>query len=132
MVNFEDGATVGTPPQELLKILVLQSREDVLSAWKGYFQTSSRTGQERTEALASNMRAFFMQVQEMIRNDYGKDQEGFNKLQNTILSTQEPRELMKAWNTINEILYKKNIIKIDTRRQVDQFNVEATNEQYER
>lgn len=120
MVDFNNEITVSTPPANILKILILQRRNDVIDSFENYFKFKIAGGSAPTHIIKSRLLALINEV-------YGSfDESNANDFINLIPKA-DIEELKAMFNQVNKWLYKKNVTKFDTRQVYDRTRVELEN-----
>lgn len=124
MVDFNNDATVGTPRSDILAVLLLQRRNDAINAFEHYNKIVGQGAEAPIAHLRSSVLAFFMEFRAALQNSLSKaEYETLFKLCNS----SKPDDLSQAFMLVDDQLYKKNIIKIDSRKSVDVNDIEASN-----
>jgi hypothetical protein len=124
MVNFDSDSTITTPPLDILKILMLQRREDVFSAIEAYKRDASKGIETGTAYIQSRIWGLWMQVEPSYKkNAKTEEYEGLKKL----VDSGDINELIKAIYIINAYLYDKHATKWDTKKTYDGTRSEIEN-----
>lgn len=129
MAEFSE-MTVGTPRSDILSILILQRRNDVINALEQFnklggqeFETGSVVSLVRSRLLA-----LFLEIRAPMKKDVGA--EAYSDLIRKC-SCNDIEKLTEAFMFIDEWLYKKNITKIDSRKHTDPTDLEENNDAHQ-
>lgn len=128
MVDFNNERTIGTPRSDILTVLLLQRRNDVIDAIEAYKKVEYLGSQSEANVLRARLLSLFMEIQAALLNDLGEEE--FGKLQEKVLSP-KLEDSSEAFQTMDRWLYRKNITKIDTRKHYDTGDVEEENEAHD-
>lgn len=128
MVDFDSDQTISTPPSDILKILILQRREYVIDCLQDYYVESARGGHGRTQSVVGSVRSLFLQIQASLKRTLGS--EDYDSLFRLVYSD-DVDNLQTAFLLISEFLDRKNITKVDTRKNIDTDDVEEENRSHE-
>lgn len=124
MVDFNNESTVGTPRSDILAVLILQRRNDAINAIE-YFNKMVGQGAEPPIAhLRSAVLALFLEFRAALKNGISQSEYELLMLQ---CRSNDADKISSAFMTVDDWLYKKNIIKIDSRKSVDSDDIEASN-----
>lgn len=124
MVDFNNEATVGTPRSDILAVLILQRRNDAINSIEHFNKLVGQGADPPIAHLRSSILAFFMEFRAALKNSLS-DKEYASLL--TLCQSNDADHLSEAFMEIDDQLYKKNIIKIDSRKSVDTDDIEASN-----
>lgn len=124
MVDFENEITVATPPTEVLKFLILEKRNNVISAIENYTKLTGANANAPTYIIRASLYALFLELQGALYKDLKK--ETYEDLRNE-MESKEYEDLVKAFYIMNEWLYKKRITLVDSRESIDTSRVEKEN-----
>lgn len=134
MVDFNNETTVGTPPGEVVKIVVLERREQVIEALEKYHWTES-SDQDTThkkDILRARIMAFWYQLQAMVKRRLAKTQaEGapsYDDVKEAITGAKEEDELIGAYEWMNEFVDDLGLTVIDSRPKYDRSIAEDANQ----
>lgn len=125
MVDFNNDTTVATPPGDVVKIVVLERREQVIEALESY-HLKDASGVEAAAQIAilhSRIMAFWYQVQAMVKRrlpkEYDEKKAWFENLQED--------DLGHAYEWLNEFVDDMGLTFIDSRNKYDRMRVEDAN-----
>ena len=127
MVDFNNDTTVATPPGDVVKIVVLERREQVIEALESYHlkegqgvETSANTATLRARILA-----FWHQVQAMAKRRLKPDDYAARK---DSMESLKDEDLLEAFEWLNEFVDDMGLTYIDSRTKYDRQHVEDANE----
>jgi hypothetical protein len=131
VVDFNSSETVSTPPDDLLKILILQRREFVIDCFEKYYGLESRgaAGTGREFQIRAALRGLFFEISAAMRRDL--DPKEFERIKLSLRTEQPVGALEEAFDGMNDWLDKKKITRVDNRVNVDPSDVEGENEQHQ-
>lgn len=117
-------------PGLILKLNLLQKRDDVLVYIGQYYKSSSRRSTKGK--VKASIKVLFLELRSLLvrYKDYkkinGEDINDFEGLKSLVFSD-DIEEVIKAFEVIDLILDKKKLIRWDTYKPVDPFDIEAEN-----
>lgn len=132
MVDFNNEATVSTPPGEVVKIVVLERREQCIEALESYHNVESanlETGHKVT-ILKSRVMAFWYQVQAMVKRRLANVKPGettYDEVREAMTAAKTAEELVGAYEWLNEFVDSMGLTFIDSRAKYDRTRVEDSN-----
>lgn len=121
---MNENGTIATPPSELVKILILQRRNDVLDAIEGYYKMKCAGAEAPKHVVQARIRSLFLEREASLRRQYST--EDFKLLETKVFGNSID-ESIKAFREIDEYLDRLQITKVDNRQRIDTTNVEAEN-----
>lgn len=132
MVDFNNEATIGTPAANVVKILILQARANVLEALEKYNQQASSGIESSSGFLVARLGSWFLEHQAYLKRTLNKkDYEELIKnwqgkiLLNTDAPSQE--EILEMILHLNEICDKLRLTRIDLKANYDRTLIEEDN-----
>jgi len=136
MVDFNKEATIGTPAHNVVKILLLQARANVLEALEDYNKKMCKGIEADQSILKSRLLTWFLEHQAYLdRNLKKKDWVQMqNRAKESLFFNQDELKPEKIWEFIkdlNKIIDKLKVTRVDTRVSYDRSNVELDNEMNE-
>lgn len=127
MVDFNNQSTVSTPPGDVVKIVVLERREQVIEAIEQYYSVES-AGLEpdhKVNILRARIMAFWNQIQAMVKR---KRPAEYEEIRQDMSKAQKFVELVQAYEWMNEFVDEDlGLTQIDTRERYDRRRVEDVN-----
>lgn len=124
MVDFNNETTVTRPAADIVRVLILQRRNDVIDAFEYYRGKKAEGIAINTSLLQKRMFSLFLELQATLKRRL-KDPD-YKVLLEQIKSTKY-EELYPAFLTFNEELDRMKLITIDTGKVYDSTRVEAEN-----
>lgn len=132
MVDFNNEATVSTPPGEVVKIVVLERREQCIEALESYHNVEAanlETG-HKLSILKARVMAFWYEVQAMVKRRLAKGAPGettYDEVEEAINTAKTEEELVGAYKWLNEFVDSMGLTFIDSRAKYDRTRVEDSN-----
>jgi len=136
MVDFNNEATIGTPAINIVKILILQARANVLEALEVYNKKISQGVSWDQAILKARILTWFIELQAYLERALKpEDYEQFiKKVKDDYLFNEtdiEKADLISLIIELNKTMDELRITRIDLRRQYDKTNIEEDNLQNE-
>lgn len=133
MVDFNNETTVGTPPGDVVKIVVLERREQVIEALEQLHRVESAeldTGHKK-DLLRARTMAFWYEIQAMVKRRQAKAGEGslsYDEVREAITKATEEKDLIEAYEWMNEFVDDMGVTVIDSRPKYDRSIAEDANQ----
>lgn len=127
MVDFNNEATVSTPAGDVVKILILQRRNDFIEAVEAYNKTKYAGVSADTSIVKSRLLSLFLEIHPALERN--KKSDDLAELETMIVSD-DYDELIRAFIIINRWLDETKLIRIDTHKQYDRRIAEEENKNY--
>lgn len=124
MVDFNNEKTISTPLADVLKILILEKRDYIMEALKKYHLDKKTFSKSRPGAFASGVIQLFYMLRPMLLQDL--KEKDFQELEKQVFE-EDIKEVNKAFITLENYLYRKNITRIDNKKTYDTTDTEAEN-----
>jgi hypothetical protein len=127
MVDFNNEATVSAAATDILRILILQRRNDVIDAMERYHMLSENS-EPSCEVVRSRLFSFYLEIQAMLKRKYDNSMHKDNNpckykdLKDTI-GQGEFKELEAVYLSFNEFLDANRLTRIDTKQIYDSTRV---------
>jgi len=118
MPNSNDLLSISQPPEFILKILIIQSRDNIKGAMERYFAQQAQNIKPDTSRLKARIIGLFLEIRNSFKEYYeaSKDQKkSFQKLEEELLATKDFNTLYEINTMLNDFLYKKKLTKFDNR-----------------
>lgn len=125
MVDFNDSMTVAIPAYDIVKILILQSRDNFIQALEAYRRTKYKGIQASSHEIQSRIQSLYEEVRSAMKNSMSEEE--FDKLTKSVESA-EYDMLIESWHIIDEWLYVKKLIQFDTKIRYDSSRTEIEND----
>jgi predicted SAM-dependent methyltransferase len=113
MVDFNAEATVSASAIDILRILILQRRNDVIDSFEQYRKVENHSHPD-TGIVRARMISLFMEIQAMLKRKI----RDYDALVKKVLS-EDFDDLEDAFFKINEFLDHNRLIRIDNRKIYD-------------
>lgn len=133
MVDFNNETTVGTPAVDVVRILILQRRADVIEALEVYNKQDDSGVDPPLPLVKSRIYSFFLELQGALKRKLcKKDKKGKNKSNDydwliKQLKSNKFDELVDVFLYLNEYLDSIKLTRIDTKEQYDRSSFETDN-----
>lgn len=135
MVDFNNESTVSTPPGEVVKIIVLERREQVIEALESYYRSlaADLDTSVKIDVLYARLMAFWFQIEAMARRRLkdargGEDDLTFEQVRKAVINSKNKFDAMiEAFEWMNQFVDKMGLTVIDGRAQYDRRNIEDAN-----
>ena len=132
MVDFNNDSTVSTPPGDVVKIVVLERREQCVEALESFHNVEAaqlETG-HKLGVLRARVMAFWYEVQAMVKRRLVKVGDGtpsYDEVKSGIEGARTEPELVEAFEWLNEFVDDMGLTFIDSRARYDRTRVEDSN-----
>ena len=127
MVDFNNETTVSTPASDVVRILILQRRNDVIEAFEHYYKMNEGDVTSDLEVVKARINSLYLEIQGLLhKRDENMDEVKFNKE----IFNADIEGLLKIFSGFNLLLYDINLTKIDNKPQYDTTNIELENKQH--
>ena len=124
MVDFNNETTVTRPAADIIRVLILQRRNDVIDSFEFFRKSKANNIQSSTAIIQSRLFALFLELQAAFKRRY--KEADYTRLLKRIESSQYA-DLYDAFLTMNEELDKLKLTQIDTGKVYDSTRVEEEN-----
>ena len=127
MVDFNNETTVSTPAIDVVRILILQRRNDVLEAIEHYYKVDDSGAESDSGIVKSRIISLYLEIEGMIKkrtkdDDYKETHKAIIKIKQSGIA-----DLIKIFSDFNMMLYDINLTKIDNKPEYDTTKVEGEN-----
>jgi hypothetical protein len=127
MVDFDNEATISTPSTEIVRVLILQSRQYCLEAYEDYLKKEMRGGGD-IGVVRARLWTWWMSIAPMYKRRYGEAEHQKIK---TIMASSEEGDVLSIIEKLNEELDTIQLTKIDLKKPYDKTKIEDENEAYD-
>jgi len=132
MVNFESDQLLTTNKGEILNLIILGRRDELLNIfqkWREDCISNSAGATTQEYKLRGCLFTLFLELERPLYRKLEKEQ--FNSLKDFVYTDKEvtKRNLISAYDIINKFLDDINLIKIDTKKNFDSRNLEEENKE---
>lgn len=124
MVDFNNEATVSTPAGDVVKILILQRRNDFIDAVEAYTKQEGSGVEGDSSILKSRLLSLYMEIQPALER--AKKQEELDEIQ-LLLDGKDYQDFLRCFFLINRWLDHTRLIRIDTKKSYDRTIAELEN-----
>jgi hypothetical protein len=136
MVDFNNEATITTPSIDIVKVLILQARANVLEALEHYNKNVSKGIDIEQSVLRARIGVWFLEHQAYLKRTKKPEEYDtlYNKMLNKIFFTETNltnEEILELISELNTIIDKLGITKLDFRKVYDRTKIELDNENNE-
>jgi hypothetical protein len=129
MVDFNSETMLGTNRSHILDLIILGRRDEWINTFQRY-QVSRFDGRSNFRELFNSLKAILMtlslELKETLVRKWSSSE--FDSFFISVRESSDDSSLLVAFNRINEVLDSLNLIRIDTKRQIDTTNIELENE----
>jgi len=130
MVNFDSDTLLTTNKGEILNLIILGDRDDLLSTMEKWRESCISNGSGKTPLeykVRSKLFKLFKELQCPLERNLKKDV--FEDLKKLVYSNDHIKneDIINSFDVINEFLDKINLIKIDTKKNIDSRRIEEEN-----
>lgn len=125
MVDFNNDTTItGRSAEDILRVIIMERRYNLFDAVENYVKLDAEGNATERDAALIKARAYalFLEIEETVKRNLGKDEEGYAELLSCINSNKY-ENLLKAVRILMYILDKVKLTRLDTRRPYDQTRV---------
>jgi len=117
--NTNDLLSISQPPEFILKILIIQSRDNIKGAMEKYFSQQAQNIKPDTSRLKARIIGLFLEIRNSFKEHYENDKspgkKSFEAFEKELLDTKDFKTLYDINTMLNDFLYKKKLIKFDNR-----------------
>jgi len=127
MVDFNNENTISTPLREVLKILILECRYNVLLKIRDHYQHVEQFKKPKFAPVKAGV----MELYQYLRSMYAVSEtlDKAEDMKRRLYEAGNFEEMLVIFQEMEDFLYKKNITKIDDRKQYDTTSLETENHQ---
>lgn len=128
MVSDEDyynseGYDIALAPTDILKVMILKRRDAVISAIEEYYNRISAGSRAPKHNIISKTRSLFIEVSAAMKRS---DKKLYTDLR-AIFMGDNVKDIILAFDSLNEWLDKKSITRVDIQRKIDTTIAEKEN-----
>jgi hypothetical protein len=122
--EYTDEKTTGSSPKELLQWLLIKRTEQVEDNLNDYYGSEARGTSGHTYRLTGTIKTLFIHIEPMMKKTL--EEERYETIREMTFSD-DIDEQIAAFRVMNQFLYEKNLLKIDTKQWYDKRRAEAAN-----
>lgn len=121
-----------TPPEFILKLLIIQKREDFHSALDSYLKQKALGQVGDLSKVRARIMSLFFQLRASLKNYYleAKKEKDFEAMEKLVLTSKDFEAIYNIGCIIEDFLYMKKVIKFDNEKQFKPEDLEARNAYY--
>lgn len=124
MVDFHNEATVATPAADIVRVLILQRRNDLIESIEYYSKTTYASIQGSIAPVRARLLSLFLEIRGLLSRRMDKSY--FEKIP-SIIEKADYDGLLDLTFKINEILDEVKLTRIDEKRVYDKNRTEEEN-----
>lgn len=132
MVDFNNEGTVTTPSWDLLKILALEKRENLILAIEFFHRNRYQGGDEEHDLnmIRTRLWCLYYELEAWLLRSYKDSPEEITRLKNHI-EAQDYHTVLEAATFLNRFMDNMSLIKIDTKQVYNKKRTEVENEMHQ-
>lgn len=134
MIDFRNESTVSTPPGDVVKIVILERREQVIEALESYHLLSigDQDASLKLDIIHARIMALWYQLQAMAKRRLkaakGTDEDpSYDMVKEAITTSKLLDHLVEAFEWMNIFVDDMGLTQIDSRARYDRSNIEDAN-----
>jgi hypothetical protein len=124
-MELSDINTVTSAPQDILKLMIFQKKENFIDALEAHNKINSMTGNCPTFEINARLKSLFYMVQGALQRDMNEQK--YLDLKEK-LDSKNSKDIIEVFEFINVWMDKKGLTRIDTKTPYDGTRVEKENE----
>ena len=127
MVDFNNETTIATPPGEIIKIVILERREQVIESIEYYYRAEGSNADlsHKVTALRATVLSLWYELQAMVQRRL--DAQAYEEVEQGIKSSKKFEDLILSFEWLNKFIDEIGLTYIDTRVRYDRSRVEDAN-----
>ena len=126
MVDFNNETTIGTPALDIVRVLILQARNNVFEALEDYNKKEAQGIDTGLHIVRARLCTWFIEHQAYLKRTLPGDD--YPKLYAEIMKNNlNKARIMEIIEFLNGVLDNLNITKLDIKRRYDRTRVEEEN-----
>ena len=127
MVDFNNEKTISTPLSDVLKMLILECRYNLLLKIREYYVRFEKYHKSDYAEVKASVVELYYYLRSMYSSDY--DEKKQKVLSDQVSTSKSFTDIMRVFELLETYMYVKNITKIDNRKQYDTTNIEIENKE---
>ena len=124
MIKTTTNDNITMPPAELLKILIIQRRNDSLESIEGYYKMLCAGAGAPSNIVKARVRTLFLDLEAGLKRQL--EEAKYKQLIVNVFS-EDITKCIEGFREINAFLDTMNLIKVDTKKRYDSTNAEEEN-----
>lgn len=125
MVDFNNETTVTKTADEIEKLCILERRYNLIEAFEDYLKKNYSGFDTETNIIRARLVSLYLNSSEIIKRN--TEEKKLKELKTKIFKSTEADDLLEAISTINEILDKIKLTKVDYIKEYDETDIEQSN-----
>jgi hypothetical protein len=118
MVDFNNDATVATPATDVIRILILQRRNDCIEAIEAYMRNLGKMGAADPYEVRARIYSLYLELQAALRRRLPEAE--YQALRVLVVNHYTAIiDLVRCFEFMNQWLDENKLIRIDTKKQYD-------------
>jgi len=113
LVDFNNEVTVGTPAVDIVRVLILQRRNDVIEAIEHYSRQAELGYTAEIAPVRSRLKGLLLELGPLIARHHGEEALASYE---TISTAGDIKDIKEIFGKINFLLDEVKLIRIDTRK----------------
>jgi len=126
MVDFNNETTIGTPAVDVVRILVLQRRADLLEALEQYNSKKAKGFNPGFHVVQARLNTLWLELQAAYKRRI-KDEEEYNTIVKNVSVADDEEKILALIYKFNEYLDEIRLTRLDTKEQYDTKLIEKEN-----
>lgn len=126
MVDFNNDVTIGTPAIDIVRVLILQRRNDVIEAMEAHNKAALQNIASDNSFVRARLSSFFLEIQAALKRHLNDKEYADLK---AMIDSDKDEDIMAAFIIMNEWTDKIRLTRIDTKNQYDSTRTEVENEE---
>jgi len=122
--------TVTAPPNDVLRILILEKRENVIDSIEAFNRFKYQNQPTEDYEVRTRLNSLFLEIQASLKEDMKQNDGSFEALRSLLYSANKISQLLEVFYTINEWLYAKKLTQWDFKKDFKPKNIIEYNNQY--
>ena len=127
MVDFNNDVTIGTPAVDVVRILILQRRSDLIEALEKFNKMEYQNAGPDISVVRARLVSLFIELQAGLRRRL--KEKDFNSLEKA-MGVGDKNNILYCINFLNGYLDEIRLIRLDNKPNVDKTKWEEVNKAY--
>lgn len=128
MVNFDNETTIGTASVDIMRVLILEKRTNVIESLEA-INKRSEVDYNQLYTLRARIQSLYWELEGMLKRKYEEDELKKELLDSLFIPSNQLKieELLKTFSFMNRYLDELRLTRIDTKAVYDRRRVENVN-----
>lgn len=127
MVDFNNEATIGTPAVDVVRILILQRRSDLIEALEQYNKMEYRNASPDLSIVRARLVSLYIELRAGLKRRLKKEE--FTSIEKAMGQSEKDR-ILYCVNYLNGYLDDMRLIRLDNKPNVNKTKWEEVNKAY--